>query len=85
MSHELDKVQVEAIVPSLQRSFREELDVELSELRAKLLLDYLQQEIAPFAYNRGVQDAERYFRARVEDLPATCFEEGLTYWLKKKP
>ena len=84
MSLELNKEQVEAIVPSLQRYFREEFDVDLSELRAKLLLDYIQQEIAPFAYNRGVQDAENYFRARVEDLPATCFEDGLTYWLKKR-
>ena len=84
MSLELNKEQVEAIVPSLQRYFRAELDVELSELRAKLLLDYIQQEIAPFAYNHGVQDAENYFRARVEDLPATCFEDGLTYWLKKR-
>ena len=84
MSLELNKEQVEAIVPSLQRYFREEFDVDLRELRAKLLLDYIQQEIAPFAYNRGVQDAENYFRARVEDLPATCFEDGLTYWLKKR-
>ena len=42
------------------------------------------KEVAPFAYNQGVKDAESYFRGRVEDLSATCFEDGLTFWVKKK-
>jgi uncharacterized protein (DUF2164 family) len=53
-------------------------------MRAKFLLDYVMKEIAPFAYNRGVKDAEGYFRTKVEDLPATCFEDGLTYWVPKR-
>lgn len=84
MSLELDKEQTAALLGSLRRYAREELDTELSELRAKLLLDYILQEVGPFAYNRGVKDAEQYFRAKVEDLPATCFEDGLTYWTKRK-
>ena len=84
MSNDLTKEEIETIVPSLQRYFREEFDVELSEMRAKLLLDYFRKEIGPFFYNRGVADAEKFFRARVEDLPATCFEDGMTYWVKKK-
>ncbi len=83
MPIELDKPEVAAIIPSLQKYFREEFDEELSGLRAKFLLDYFMHEIAPFAYNRGVRDAETYFRAKVEDLSATCFETGLTYWNKK--
>jgi uncharacterized protein (DUF2164 family) len=71
-------------VPSLQKFFREELDQELSEMRAKFLLGYFLKEIAPFAYNKGVKDAETFFRSKVEDLTATCFEDGLTYWLKKR-
>ena len=84
MSIELKKEEVADIIPSLQRYFREELDTEFSEMRAKFLLDYFLKEIAPFAYNRGVSDAENYFRAKVEDLPAICFEDALTYWVKKK-
>lgn len=84
MSIELTKEETAEIIPSLQRYCREELDTELGELRAKLMLDYILKEIAPFAYNRGVRDAEKYFRAKVEDLPATCFEDGLTYWKKKR-
>lgn len=69
---------------SLKKYFAEEMDASLSDMRAGFLLDYVLKEIAPFAYNRGVQDAEEFFRKRLEDLPATCFEPPLTYWQAKR-
>ena len=84
MAIELTKEEVADIVPSLRRYFREELELEISEMRAKFLLNYFLKDIAAFAYNQGVKDAESYFRGRVEDLSGTCFEPALTYWLKKK-
>lgn len=83
MSIELSKSEEQAAITSLQKYAREEFDQELGDLRAKLFLNYLMKEIAPFAYNQGVRDAETYFRAKVEDLPATCFESPLGYWRKK--
>ena len=73
-----------AIVYSLKKYAAAELDQEIGDLQAKLLLDYIVKEIAPLAYNQGVKHAEEYFRARVEDLPATVFEPGLTYWQQKR-
>lgn len=88
MPIELDKTETKEVVFSLQRYFREELDQELDqelgEMRAKFLLDYILQEIAPLAYNKGVGDAEAFLRGKIEDLSGTCFEDGLTYWTKKK-
>jgi len=84
MAIELTKEETASIVPSLQKYFREELDHELSEMRAKMVLSYFLKEIGPFAYNKGVKDAESFFRGKVEDLTATCFEDGLTYWVKKR-
>ena len=84
MSIELNKQETKEILASLQRYFSEELEEELSEMRAKFLLDYILKEVAPFAYNKGVKDAETFFRAKTEDLSGTCFEDGLTYWQKKK-
>ena len=84
MAIQLSKQEIEAIVPSLRKYFKEELELELSEMRAKFVLDYFLKEIAPFAYNKGVKDAESFFRAKIEDLPAVCFEESLTYWQQKK-
>ena len=84
MPIELDKQDTKEILASLRHYFREELDQELSEMRSKFLLDYMLEEIAPFAYNKGVKDAETYFRGKLEDLSGTCFEDGLTYWQKRK-
>jgi uncharacterized protein (DUF2164 family) len=84
MALELTKQETEEIIPSLQKFFREELEQDLSEMRAGFLLDYFQKEIAPYAYNKGVKDSEAYFRSKIEDLSATCFEDGLTYWVKKR-
>ena len=84
MPLELTKEETEQVVPSLQRYFREEFDQELSEMRARFLLEYFQKEIAPLAYNKGVKDAEQYFRSKTEDLTGVCYEDPLTYWTRKK-
>jgi uncharacterized protein (DUF2164 family) len=84
MPLELTKEETERVVPSLQRYFREEFDQELSEMRARFLLEYFQKEIAPLAYNKGVKDAEQYFRTKTEDLTGICYEDPLTYWMRKK-
>lgn len=84
MDIELTTQETEEAMHSLRKYFASELDAELSDLRAKLLLDYVLKEIGPLAYNRGVHDAEEFFRKRLEDLPATCFEPALTYWQSKK-
>jgi uncharacterized protein (DUF2164 family) len=84
MAIELTTSEQAEAIGSLKRYFASELEVELSDLRAKLLLDFLLQEIGPLAYNRGVQDAEKFFRLRLEDLPATCFEPPFRYWQTKK-
>ena len=84
MAIEITKQETEEIVHSLKKYFTAELDQELGDLKAKLLLDYILKEIAPLAYNQGVKHAEDFFRARLEDLPGVVFEPGLTYWQKKR-
>jgi uncharacterized protein (DUF2164 family) len=71
-------------IQSLKKYFAAEVGEEIGDLRAKLLLDYFLKEIAPLAYNRGVHDSEEFFRKRLEDLPATCFEPPFAYWQAKK-
>lgn len=76
--------ETEELIHSLKKYCAAELDRELGDLGAQLLLDFIFKEIAPIAYNQGVKDAEAFFRKQVEDLSATCFEPPLTYWAKKK-
>jgi len=80
----LEKQQVEEIVPSIQRYISEEFGEEIGNLKAELLLDYFIKEIAPYAYNRGVQDAEAFFREKLEDLQGSCHEFELSYWQDKR-
>jgi uncharacterized protein (DUF2164 family) len=80
MSLPLSKEQKAEITASIRRFFSEKLDCELSEIQAGCLLDYFFQEIAPFAYNQGVADAQKYLLRTGEDLLGTCFQEPLTYW-----
>jgi len=84
MAIALSKDEIAQIIPSVQKYFKDELEMEISEMRAKFLLDYFLKEIAPFAYNKGVRDAETFLSARVADLTGTCFEDGLTYWRQKR-
>jgi uncharacterized protein (DUF2164 family) len=80
----INKEQKQDVVESLKRFFTETLDAELSDLQAGFFLDYIMSEIAPFAYNQGVEDAQKFFASKVEDLPGTCFREALTYWKEQK-
>lgn len=84
MPLELTPPEIERVIPSLQKYFREEFEQELSEMRARFLLEYFLKEIGPFAYNKGVKDAEQYFRRHTEDLSGICYEDPLTYWNRRK-
>jgi len=80
MSLPLSKEQKAEVIRSIQRFFSDKLELELSELQASFLLEYFFQEIAPFAYNEGVGDAQKYLIRLAEDLPGSCFREPLRYW-----
>jgi uncharacterized protein (DUF2164 family) len=80
MSLSLSKEQKAEIIASMRRFFIEKLELELTEVQARFLLDYFAHEIAPVAYNRGVEDAQKYLIRLAEDLPGTCFQEPLRYW-----
>jgi len=81
MALELKKERLPELTHSIQRYLEEEMEIEeVGELKARLLIDYIFKEIAPIAYNQGVQDAERYLRLRLEEMSGSCFEAEMTYW-----
>ena len=65
---------------SIQRYVREELDQDIGDLKADLLLDYVLREIGPSIYNQAIADAQAYFTQRVADLEGVCYEKELGYW-----
>ena len=74
MSPPMSKEREEEVIQSIRRFFSEKLELEVSELQAAFLVDYVFHEIAPFAYNQGVEDAHKHLVQLAEDLPGTAFK-----------
>ncbi|MDB4908014.1 MAG: hypothetical protein JWO05_2798 [Gemmatimonadetes bacterium] len=67
-------------IASLRRYLSEELEQEVGELKAGLMLDFILKEIAPTIYNAAIGDAQVYLRDRVADLDGACSEPEFAYW-----
>ncbi|MBD5781878.1 DUF2164 domain-containing protein [Pelagicoccus sp. NFK12] len=70
----LSKEQLTEAILATQQYMEDEFDLEIGELKARFLIEFLLKEIGPHAYNQGVDDADAYFRAKLEDLKGSCFE-----------
>ena len=68
------------LVASIKRYAAENLDEEIGDLKAGLLLDYCLQEIGPAVYNQAIADAQSYFTGRVADLEGVCHEPEFGFW-----
>jgi uncharacterized protein (DUF2164 family) len=84
---ELPKEAKRELIASIKRYCRErmELDEEVGDLKAELLLDFCLREICPTVYNRAIRDAQAYFHDRVADLEGSCFEPEQMYWEQRSP
>ena len=71
-------------ITSVKRYCSENLDQELSDIEAGLLLDFFLKEIGPSVYNAAVADAQTFLRDRVADLEGACYEPEFAYWPKGK-
>jgi len=67
-------------IASIKRYFLEELDQEIGELKAGLVLEYFLKEIAPTIYNGAIADAQTYVRDRLVDLEGACSVAEFAYW-----
>jgi len=67
-------------VASIKRYVLEELDQDIGELKAGLILEYFLKEIAPSVYNAAIADAQTYIRDRLVDLEGACSAPEFAYW-----
>jgi uncharacterized protein (DUF2164 family) len=70
---------------SIKRYFAENLDQDIGDLKAGMLLDYCLKEIGPTIYNRAIADAQKYFEGRVIDLEGVCYQKEFGYWEPAPP
>lgn len=68
------------LVASIKRYAAENLDEEIGDLKAGLLLESCLKEVGPSIYNQAIADAQAYFTDRVTDLEGVCHEPEFGYW-----
>ena len=62
-------------VAALRAYFAANLDEEIGDLKAGLLLDFILSELGPSVYNQAVADARAFFEERSSDLAAICYHD----------
>lgn len=67
-------------IASIRRYFKEELDQEIGDLKAGLVLEFFINEIAPSVYNGAISDAQTFLRDRVADLDGVCAVPEFAFW-----
>ena len=68
---------------SIKRYVSENLEQEIGDLQANMLLDFCLKEIGPSIYNQAIADAQAYFQERAVDLEGVCYEKEFAYWTPK--
>lgn len=83
MTIKLEKDTETYLLGSIQRFFAEELEEEIGDLKAMLVLDYCVREIGPSIYNQAIADAQTFFQEKTADLSGVRYEAEFDYWKAK--
>jgi uncharacterized protein (DUF2164 family) len=62
------KAEAADLLPRLKAFLRDELDIEVGDLQASMLLDFMARDLGHAIYNRGLYDAQAVIAARVEEI-----------------
>jgi len=84
MAIELERETEQRILESIVDFFREELDQEIGDLKARLVLRFVLKEIAPSAYNQAVFDVKKHLGDVLDEIDGVCFEPEFGYWKKRR-
>lgn len=79
---ELPRETRDRAIASIKRFVSEELDQEIGDLKADMVLDFFLREIAPSVYNRAVEDAQKHLVARLEEMSGVVHHREFGYWRK---
>ncbi len=82
MTIKLNKEVEQRLLESIQRYCSENMDEEVGQLKARLLLDFCLREIGPSVYNQAVLDAQAAMQDRIAEIETVCYETEFSYWKK---
>jgi len=74
MRIELSDERKAKMLTAIQQYFRENLDQELGELGANLLLEFFVREIGAPVYNQAIRDAHDFLQEKLVDLSGEFYE-----------
>ncbi len=75
MTVKLPREATAALTASIKRFAREELELDLGDLKAALVLDFILREAGPSIHNAALDEAGRWLAEKVEDLPGRHLKE----------
>jgi uncharacterized protein (DUF2164 family) len=84
MDLKLSKDVETSLIASIKRYVSENFDIDIGDLKSSLFLQFCLDEIAPFAYNQAIQDAQAYMQERVMDLENACYAPECSYWTRRE-
>ena len=64
----------QALTESIKRYFTENLDDEIGDLQASLLLEFCLKEIGPSVYNQAIADARKFMAEKIDQLDTEFYE-----------
>ena len=82
MSIKLQKDTEKYLLGSIKRFVAENMDTEIGDLKASLVLEFCVREIGPSIYNQAIADAQTYFQEKATDLGGSRYEVEFDYWKK---
>lgn len=71
---EIDDDARKRAVTALREYFAGNMDEEIGDLKAALLLDYVLSELGPTIYNQAIADAQKFFEERTSDLSGVFYQ-----------
>ena len=70
------------LIESIKQYFEDNMDEQIGDLKASLLLDFFVIELGSCVYNQAILDAQKYMSEKVNDLDSSCYYPEFTYWHK---
>lgn len=83
MTIKLDPQTEEYLLGSIRQFFLEELEEDIGDLKAGLVLGFFTREVGPSVYNQAIADAQESLERAVSDLSGVRYEPEFDYWKKR--
>ena len=65
---ELSKEQKKKVIEDIKHYFASERDEEIGDLAGEIMLDFIIEKIAPYFYNKAVEDIQKYMSEKIDDM-----------------